>query len=419
MRILYTIVLFLILPFVLFLLLWRSRLAPAYRERWDERFGKVRGPYKQGGLWVHAVSVGEVLAVAPLVRHLIQNHPSLHIHITTTTPTGSAQVQRLFGVEVSHSYAPYDIPLFLMRFLDTLRPKAMLMVETEVWPNLLHYARERKVTTLLANARLSARSLRRYQRVESFAQTVFAQIDHVAAQTEADADRLRMIGVNPGAIHVTGSIKFDVDVPASVLEQSEVMRRMWSGRPVWVAGSTHDGEESVILGAHQQLIKEVPDALLVLVPRHPERFDAVGSLAERYDFEVARRSLHDPVTEKTQVYLGDTMGELNVLIGAVNVAFIGGSFAKIGGHNVLEAAAQGIPVIVGPHTFNFELITRQLIQIGGAERVYNAEELAKLLQAWLTDAAARVEVGEAGQKLVTDNRGALDKLEKLVEKIIA
>ena len=407
------------LPFVLFRLLWRSRLAPAYRERWDERFGKVRGPYKHGGLWVHAVSVGEVLAVAPLVRHLIQNHPSLHIHITTTTPTGSAQVQRLFGIEVSHSYAPYDIPLFLMRFLDTLRPRAMLMVETEVWPNLLHYACEREVTTLLANARLSARSLRRYQRVESFAQTVFAQIDHVAAQTEADADRLRMIGVNPGAIHVTGSIKFDVDVPASVLEQSEVMRRMWSGRPVWVAGSTHDGEESVILEAHQQLIKEVPDALLVLVPRHPERFDAVGSLAERYDFEVARRSLHDPVTEKTQVYLGDTMGELNVLIGAVNVAFIGGSFAKIGGHNVLEAAAQGIPVIVGPHTFNFELITRQLIQIGGAERVYNAEELAKLLQAWLTDAAARVEVGEAGQKLVADNRGALDKLEKLVEKIIA
>jgi 3-deoxy-D-manno-octulosonic-acid transferase len=368
---------------------------------------------------VHAVSVGEVLAVAPLVRHLIQNHPSLHIHITTTTPTGSAQVQRLFGVEVSHSYAPYDIPLFLMRFLDTLRPKAMLMVETEVWPNLLHYARESKVTTLLANARLSARSLRRYQRVENFAQTVFAQIDQVAAQTEADADRLRMIGVIPGAIHVTGSIKFDVDVPASVLEQSEVMRRMWSGRPVWVAGSTHDGEESVILEAHQQLVKEVPDALLILVPRHPERFDAVGSLAERYDFEVARRSLQDPVTEKTQVYLGDTMGELNVLIGAVNVAFIGGSFAKIGGHNVLEAAAQGIPVIVGPHTFNFELITRQLIQTGGAERVYNADELALLLQAWLTDAAARVEVGEAGQKLVADNRGALEKLEKLVEKIIA
>jgi len=275
------------------------------------------------------------------------------------------------------------------------------------------------VTTLLANARLSARSLRRYQRVDSFAQTVFAQIDCVAAQTEADADRLRMIGVNPGAIHVTGSIKFDVDVPASVLEQSEVMRRMWSGRPVWVAGSTHDGEESVILEAHQQLVKEVPDALLILVPRHPERFDAVGSLAERYDFEVSRRSLHDPVTEKTQVYIGDTMGELNVLIGAVNVAFIGGSFAKIGGHNVLEAAAQGIPVIVGPHTFNFELITRQLIQIGGAERVYNADELAALLQAWLTDAAARVEVGEAGQKLVADNRGALDKLEKLVEKIIA
>ncbi len=419
MRILYTIVLFLMLPFVLLRLLWRSRLAPAYRERWGERFGKVLGPYRQGGLWVHAVSVGEVLAVAPLVRHLIQNHPNLHIHITTTTPTGSAQVQRLFGVEVSHSYAPYDIPLFLMHFLDTLRPKAMLMVETEVWPNLLHYARESKVTTLLANARLSARSLRRYQRVQSFAQAVFAQIDQVAAQTKADADRLRMIGVNPGAIYVTGSIKFDVDVPASVLEQSEVMRRMWSGRPVWVAGSTHDGEESVILEAHQQLVKEVPDALLILVPRHPERFDAVGSLAERYDFEVARRSLQDPVTEKTKVYLGDTMGELNVLIGAVNVAFIGGSFAKIGGHNVLEAAAQGIPVIVGPHTFNFELITRQLIQIGGAERVYNADELALLLQAWLTDAAARVEVGEAGQKLVADNRGALEKLEKLVEKIIA
>lgn len=414
MKTLYTALLFLLMPLVLLRLLWRSIKAPAYRERWRERFGYGE-QLRPGGIWIHAVSVGEVQAVAPLVRWLLDSHPGLPLTITTTTPTGSAQVRRLFGEQVSHSYMPYDLPAFLNRFLDRVQPSRFLMVETEVWPNLLSACRTRGIHSLLANARLSARSLRRYRRVRGFAESVFGLIDQVAAQSDADGLRFQALGVDGDRIEVTGSIKFDISIPASVEEQVEVMRRGWGGRPVWVAASTHEGEEELMLVAHAQVKKTLPDALLVLVPRHPERFDRVTGQIIRSGLNFSRRSSGDVPTGDTNVYLGDTMGELPVMLGSADAAFIGGSLSKVGGHNMLEAAAQGLPVCFGPHTFNFALISQWMLDCGAARRVGDANELAEVISGWLSDASVRSEAGEAGRHLVEQNRGALARLQALVE----
>ncbi len=411
----YTLLLYLALPGVLLRLLWRSRRAPAYRERWRERFGRVPFTPPPGGVWIHAVSVGEVQAIAPLVHLLLERHPDRAVTLTTTTPTGSEQVRRLFGERVFHAYMPWDLPPFLEAFLRRVRPAQFLMVETEVWPNLLRQCRRHGVRTLLANARLSERSLRGYRRFGRFAHQVFGQIHQVAAQSEADAARFRALGVPAERIAVTGSIKFDIGVPASVVEQVEVMRRAWSGRPVWVAASTHEGEEEIVLAAHARLRKVLPEALLVLVPRHPERFDRVVSAIIRAGHQPVRRSAGELPGPDDPVYLADTMGELPVLLGAADAAFIGGSLARVGGHNMLEAAAQGVPVCFGPHTYNFALISRMLLDCGAAREVNDAEELAAVMADWLGDASRRAEAGEAGRAVVERNRGALQRLYALLE----
>lgn len=418
MRRLYTLLLYLLMPLVLLRLLWRSLRAPAYRRRWRERLGHVPADVAPGGLWIHAVSVGEVRAIAPLVRRLQQHHPELPLCITTTTPTGSAQVQRLFGDQVLHSYLPYDLPLFVNRFLAHLQPAALLMVETEIWPNLLYACRQRGIHSLLANGRLSERSLGRYRRVAGFAREVFGLLDRVAAQSEADARRFAELGVAQSDIEVTGSIKFDMEIPASVEEQVEVMRRSWGGRPVWIAASTHEGEDEIMLAAHAQLLRESPQALLVLVPRHPERFERVTAQVIKSGLNLARRSDGEPPGEDVQVYLGDTMGELPVMLGAADAAFFGGSLARVGGHNMLEAAAQGVPVCFGPHTFNFALISRMLLERGAARRVENALDLASVMQEWLTDASVRSAAGEAGRGVVESNRGALQRLQGMVDRVL-
>ncbi|RMG34573.1 MAG: 3-deoxy-D-manno-octulosonic acid transferase, partial [Gammaproteobacteria bacterium] len=373
-------------------------------------------PPPPGGIWIHAVSVGEVQAIAPLVHLLLDEHSNLPITVTTTTPTGSEQVRRSFGDRVWHSYMPLDLPAFLDRFLGRVRPRHLLMVETEVWPNLLRVCRRHGVETLLANARLSERSLRGYCRFGAFARRVFGSIDRVAAQSVADAARFVQLGVRRERIEVTGSIKFDKSIPASVVEQVEVMRRNWSERPVWVAASTHEGEEEIMLAAHARLLKRLPRALLILVPRHPERFDRVATAIIRAGFEPVRRSAGRLPAAEDPVYLADTMGELPVLLGAAGAAFIGGSLARVGGHNMLEAAAQGVPVCFGPHTFNFAFIGQMLLDAGAARRVSDASELASVMADWLGDASARSEAGEAGRRIVERNRGALRRLYGMLEQ---
>jgi 3-deoxy-D-manno-octulosonic-acid transferase len=411
---LYTVLLYLLLPLVLLRLLWRSIRAPAYRQRWFERLGFFTPPHGWGGLWIHAVSVGEVQAVLPLIRELLADNPGLQITLTTTTPTGSTRVREQLGEQVHHVYFPYDLPFALTGFLRRVRPQVMLMVETEIWPNLLHYCRRHGVYTLLANARLSERSARRYAGLGRFARETFALIDCIAAQSEADAGRYRELGVPPERVFVTGSIKFDMRIPASLEERVEVLRRKWGGRPVWIAGSTHEGEDELVLFAHHQTLMQFPEALLILVPRHPERFDRVAGLCRREQLRLARRSLPAGYNEQTQVYLADTMGELPVLFGSADVAFIGGSLVKTGGHNMLEAAAQGVAVCFGPHVFNFAVISRMLIEAGAAVRVADEVELASQIGRWFADASERAEVGENGRRVVERNRGALQRLINLI-----
>ncbi|HID47036.1 MAG TPA: 3-deoxy-D-manno-octulosonic acid transferase, partial [Chromatiaceae bacterium] len=319
MGLIYTPLLYLLLPFVLLRLLWRRVKSPEYGRRWGERLGFFSGKPEPGGVWIHAVSVGEVQAIEPLVKHLRQHWPNLPVTVTTSTPTGSARVDLLFGQDVFHVYYPYDLPMAVRRFLARVEPSLLVMVETEIWPNMLRACQQQSIPTLLANGRLSARSARRYGYLRGFSRQVFGLIDAVAAQSEADARRFVDLGVAQERVRVTGSIKFDMRIPASVQEQTQVVRRVWGDRPVWVAASTHEGEEELVLEAHRKILRQIPAALLVLVPRHPERFDKVATLVQRMDYSLLRRSSERPCDRQTQVFLGDTMGELPVFLGVADV----------------------------------------------------------------------------------------------------
>ncbi len=414
----YTVLFHLALPLLIARLYWRSLRAPAYRRRIAERLGIFEGAPLPGGVWIHAVSVGEVQAIEPLVRRLQKERPDLPITLTTTTPTGSERVQRLFGRDVFHRYFPWDLPWAVKRFLRQVQPSLLVMVETEIWPNLLDICHQQGIGTLLANGRLSERSARGYARLGSFSRRVFERIGLVAAQSEADARRFIELGVPPERVEVTGSIKFDLRIPASVQEQAQVMRRrLGEGRPLWIAASTHEGEEEQILGVHHQVLESHPRALLLLVPRHPERFDRVAALVRRRGFTLARRS-QDDAEDPTEaaVFLVDTMGELPLFLGVADLAFIGGSLVPIGGHNMLEAAAQGVPVIFGPHMFNFSAIAKLLLEQKAAIQVADADQLADTVIRLLGDASERSRLGENGRQVVDDNRGALDHLGRLVDR---
>ena len=416
---LYSLLLYLLLPLALLRLLWRGRRAPAYRRRWGERLGFYGDRPMAAGLWIHAVSVGETQAAAPLIKHFLDRHPDLGVMVTTTTPTGSERLRALFEDRVRHVYLPYDLPPILNRFLDRVRPRLAMVMETEIWPNLLRVCERRGIPVILGNARLSARSARGYARLGGLTRETFARLSLVAAQAEADAERFIALGVPAERVRVTGSIKFDLRQPASLEDKAEALRRHWgSDRPVWVAGSTHEGEEESLLAAQRRVREALPRALLVLVPRHPERFDRVAALAERQGMTLVRRSTGAVCGPEAAVFLGDTMGELPVLIAAADAAFIGGSLVPVGGHNLLEAAAVGVPVAIGPHAFNFAEITRLLVAEGAAVQVADTGELASLMIAWLGDAALRARIGEQGRRVVARNRGALARLITLVEQTL-
>jgi len=413
---LYSLVLYLALPFLLLRLAWRGRRAPAYRERWRERLGFYGKRSLRAGIWIHAVSVGEVQAAQSLIKHLLDRYPNTDVMVTTTTPTGSERLRSLFEDEVLHVFTPFDLTPIMNRFLVRVRPRLVVVMETEIWPNMLRACERLDIPVVLANARLSARSAQGYARLGTFTRETLGYFAAIAAQSPADADRFRALGASVDSVRVTGNIKFDVRQPGSLIEQAEVLRRVWNiQRPVWVAASTHEGEEEQVLAAHKEIVAQLPRALLVLVPRHPERFDRVATLVERHGLGFARRSTGDPCGEPVSLYLGDTMGELPVFLAAADAAFIGGSLVPIGGHNLLEAAAVGVPVAVGPHVFNFAQITDLLVNEGAAVQIQSARELAKCMREWLSDAAKRARIGEQGRRVVQENQGALQRLLGLVE----
>ena len=414
-RRLYTFLLRLLLPLALLRLYWRSLKSPDYRRRVRERLALgPAGPATQ--VWIHAVSVGEVQAAEPLIRRLIEHDPPLSVLVTTTTPTGAERLRERLGESVAHRYTPYDLPGILDRFLSRTTPALLIVMETEIWPNTLAACARRGIPVILANARLSERSARGYRRLARLTRETLQGFDLIAAQAEPDARRFIALGADPERVQVTGSIKFDLRQPASLLDQAEAMRRMWGvQRPVWVAASTHEGEDGPILAAHQRIRTVLPEALLVLVPRHPERFDRVAELVTRQGLTLARRSRPEPCTPSTAVFLGDTMGELPVFLAAADAAFMGGSLVPTGGHNLLEAAASGVPVAIGPHHFNFAAMTELLCTEEGAMEVADTEALARLMISWLSDATERARIGENGRRIVEANRGALDRLMTLIE----
>ncbi|MDP1708715.1 MAG: lipid IV(A) 3-deoxy-D-manno-octulosonic acid transferase [Gammaproteobacteria bacterium] len=412
MRHTYTLLLYLLLPLVLLRLVWRGLRAPAYWRRWPERFGFVPlAPTANPVIWLHAVSVGEVQAAAPLVRALMARYPQHRVVLTTMTPTGAEQVRASFGQGVTHCYVPYDLPGAVRRFLVRVRPSIAIIMETELWPNIFHGCHERAIPLLLVNVRLSARSAAGYRRVRSLTAEMLGCVSAIAAQTQKDAARIIALGAEAARVRVTGSIKFDINMPASLHEEAAVLRRsLGAERAVWIAASTREGEETMILEAYASVRRSLPQSLLVLVPRHPERFARVAALCRRHGFNTVLRSEPRSCDASTEVFIGDSMGELALLYAAADVAFVGGSLVPAGGHNMIEPAALGLPVIFGPHVFNFEEASRLLREAGAAEQVRNVEQLATTVLSYLTDANLRHATGEKGRQLVQQNRGALDKV---------
>jgi 3-deoxy-D-manno-octulosonic-acid transferase len=411
-------------PFAFAVVLWRAVRDPAYRRGLGERFGWVsrRGPAPC--IWLHAVSLGEMSAAAPLVRALLSGNPDIPLYLTAATPTGRARAEALFGDAVGLSFLPYDTPGAVARFLDRIRPRLAIIVETELWPNVFAQCERRGVPVVIASARLSAKSVAGYRRWGGLFRGIFSANVSTAAQTDLDVERFVAIGAAPERTHLTGNIKFDVELNPAAVAQGRQLResvtRASAGlaRNVWIAGSTHAGEEEQVLDAHAELRADQPGALLLLVPRHPDRFQAVADLlsARRVGFE--RRSGGVVPDAATAVLLVDTVGELAALYAAADVAFVGGSLVPVGGHNLLEPAALGVPVITGPHDANGRDIAQSLIRQGAALQVSGAGELAAALRMLFADPVERRRMGAMGQAMVENNRGSVARLLEIIEPLL-
>ncbi|WP_339343849.1 lipid IV(A) 3-deoxy-D-manno-octulosonic acid transferase [uncultured Alcanivorax sp.] len=409
MRTLYSFLWYLLLPF-LFLRLWlRGRKAPAYRLRWKERmaWGYRPGTLKNS-LWVHAVSVGETLAAAPLIERLLADYPDVPLLVTTTTPTGSERVQALFGDRVTHVYCPWELPTALTRFMRAFDPQLVIVLETELWPNLCAAVKRHGAKLMLMNGRLSEKSYRGYGKLPRLIRPMMARFDALAVQTQVEAERYMALGAWPERVYPIGSVKFDMTLDTAVKQAASQLRVSFGDRPVWIAASTHPGEDAPVLAAHKTLRAQKPDALLILVPRHPERFDGVADQVREAGLSVARRSQQEPAADAA-VYLADTMGELLMLFGACDVAFVGGSLVPVGGHNLLEPAAWEKPVLTGPHLHNFTAIAQLLDEAGGLSVVDSGEALGDKLQALMSDPDQCARQGQAAAAVVEANRGALEK----------
>ena len=408
---LYQVLLYLIQPLIWLRLLLRSRKAPAYRKRWGERYGFCRGKVAPHGILLHSVSVGETLAAVPLVRALRHHYPDLPITVTTMTPTGSERVRSAFGDDVYHVYLPYDLPGSVNRFLTTVDPKLVIIMETELWPNLISQLYRRKIPLIIANARLSERSAAGYQKLGSFVKTMLRKITLIAAQNQEDGERFIALGLKRSHLHITGSLKFDISVTPELAAKAVALRRQWAAhRPVWIATSTHEGEEAIVLDTHKKLLAQFPQLLLILVPRHPERFAKAEQLTQEAGFKYTLRSSDAIPDAQTQVVIGDTMGELMLLYCIADLAFVGCSLVERGGHNPLEAAAHAIPVLMGPYTFNFKNICAKLDQAEGLITVTDSDSMATAIASLLNDEDYRRYYGHHAVEVLHENQGALLRL---------
>jgi len=416
---LYVLLTRLALPFALAADAWQALRNPGQRGRVAQRLGFGPASPRPRCLWVHAVSVGEVQAAAALLSALRVRHPDLPITLTTVTPTGAARARALFGDSVHHCYLPFDTPGAMRRFLDRVQPRLAVILETEIWPALYRELDRRKVPLVIGSARLSVRSVGRYRIVDALIRETLASDVVIGAQSGVDAERFLAIGAPAERVHVTGNVKLDLRIPAAAIDAGrDFRRRHAAGRPVWIAGSTHEGEEEAALAAHATACVRHPDALLVLVPRHPQRFDVVRATLRKRGVGFVQRSSGAPPAEDDRVFLLDTVGELQTFYSAADIAFVGGTLVPVGGHNLLEPALLGLPILAGPHTHNAPDIARLLADSDALTIVSNGDELARQVSGFLDDPPRAAAIGRRGRNAVEASRGAVDRLVALIEPLL-
>ncbi len=421
-RLVYTILFALCMPFVFLKLLWRGYKAPEYRARKLERFGFFKAPNIKESIWVHAVSVGEVLAAEPIIREIQKRYPDKRIVVTSMTPTSSALIHKLFGATVFHVYAPYDLPWLVDAFLRRVKPAFLIIMETELWPNMIHKTSRRNCPVVLANARLSERSARGYRRLKPAVGWMLNELCLVICQHQNDAQRFASLGIDQNKISVTGSVKYDLDIAQSHIKKGKEHRQALSDQQkVWIAASTHEGEDARLLNIHREIRQQFEDAVLILVPRHPERFESVYQLSLSQKFLTYKRSQCDFIPKDTEVFVVDAMGELLDFYAASDIAFIGGSLVEVGGHNPIEPGALGLPIIMGPYVFNFEAMCQQLASVGGLLLAEDDTSLLTYLLNLMADPEKAKQIGDAALEEINASKGAVlrvvDALSPLLEKV--
>ncbi len=418
LRTIYTFIFALALPVVFYRLWVKDKKVPGYRIRWPERFGIYPTPPPGKPIvWIHAVSVGEVVAATPIIKRLLLCS-EVRLMVTTMTPTGSTRVLNNFGDAVLHVYAPYDLPWTVAAFLRRTQPVLAIIMETELWPNILHECSRQQLPLILANARMSERSAKRYLRFRQATKSLLNCLNFVAAQNQNDGERFLKMGLQPEKLLVSGNVKFDTHISDNQIQASVALKCAYGeDRPLLVAASTHEGEDHIILAGFSKILRQHPTALLILVPRHPERFNDVVSLCQA-SFRCVRRSEGTLPSSQTQVIVGDTMGEMNLFYGLADIAFVGGSLIERGGHNMIEPASWGVPVLSGPHTFNFADVSKRLLACEGMYTVLNEDDFAQQCITWLDQPSLRLQAGQNAKQFAEQNRGAVDRLMTLVSKYI-
>ncbi|MFA6408744.1 MAG: lipid IV(A) 3-deoxy-D-manno-octulosonic acid transferase [Gammaproteobacteria bacterium] len=420
LRNIYSLLFYLALPFILLRLQWKGRKNPAYKERWNERLAWYpKETQLSSSIWIHAVSLGESVAAIPLIKALQARYPEEKIIVTNMTPTGAEKIRATFGDEVLQLYVPYDYPGAIKRYLRHFNPRLLIIMETELWPNLLYYSAKKNIPVLLANARLSPHSFNNYLRFKPLVSKMLSCITNVAAQSAADGERFLELGLTREKLIVAGNIKFDLNVAEEVYKAAQTLQHNWKlsdSRPVWIAASTHPGEEEIILSAAKRVLQTLPDALLILVPRHPERFNDVAALCAKQGFNCVRYSENPMVSTDTQVIIGDTIGKLLSFYALAKVAFVGGSLVPIGGHNLLEPAALGAAVLTGPELHNFREISELLLTSKALILVKNDSDLVEQVLRLLQDKSSNAIMVKAGKEVIAQNKGALNGLVAWVEK---
>ena len=420
-RTLYNSFLYLVFPFFVLRILIRSLNMPGYRRRFSERFGILDATTLKGSdvIWVHAASVGEVFVATPLIKSLLTHYPKFELVVTTTTPTSSDLITQAFGDSVFHVYVPWDLPGSVKRFLDNVKPKLLVLIERELWPNIIHQTHVRGCAMVLVNARLSERSASHYEKFSSIASSMLTSLDMVACQSEEDAHRFISLGLSPKKIVVTGNMKFDLEISTLFEAETNQFREFndLSSRFVILAASTHPGEEKVILESFAKVKKKNESSILILAPRHIERCDDVSKECFSKNWQVIRYSETMPINAEHDILLVDTMGDLLKLMGVANLAIVGGSFVPHGGHNMLEAAVWGVPIITGPYTRNFDEIAKLLVSSGAMLQI-QPELLSTNLLKLINDKDMSLRMSEAGKKLMKNNRGSKERTLTLLSKLL-